>query len=84
MGNPGNPLASLPRGHGGAGLRTEAVLSLDDDIVAPCSVLDALFEVCALLLRCGTARAPPVAGTDSMFVGVGVGVQEVQWMTVAM
>lgn len=26
------------------GLRTEAVLSLDDDIVAPCSVLDQLFE----------------------------------------
>lgn len=28
-----------------AGLRTEAVLSLDDDIIAPCSVLDELFEV---------------------------------------
>ncbi|KAG2445923.1 hypothetical protein HXX76_000526 [Chlamydomonas incerta] len=27
------------------GLRTEAVLSLDDDIVAPCGVLDELFEV---------------------------------------
>lgn len=26
------------------GLRTEAVLSLDDDIIAPCSVLDELFE----------------------------------------
>ncbi|PNH01218.1 hypothetical protein TSOC_012915 [Tetrabaena socialis] len=27
------------------GLRTEAVLSLDDDIVAPCEALDELFAV---------------------------------------